>query len=118
GTDAIGLIAQTDISVGFFSEDNLRIDASVIAQNGRVGRYYYPNRSGYAQSPAGCASYVYRDTLTLFGSLASNNRYGFAYTDGTGYLFRNLNFDSNLFYAPPPNFPTVGEYAIISWEEK
>lgn len=118
GSDAIGLIAQTDISVGFYSEDDLRVDASVIAQNGRVGRYYYPNRSWYPQSPAGCADYVYRDTLTLFGSLASNNRYGFAYTDGTGYQFRNLNFDSNLFYAPPPNFPTVGEYSIISWEEK
>ncbi|MFA6524733.1 MAG: pilus assembly PilX N-terminal domain-containing protein [Patescibacteria group bacterium] len=118
GSDVIGLIAQTDVSVGFYSEDNLRIDAAVIAQNGRVGRYYYADRSGYTQNPAGCASNVYRDTLTLFGSLASNQRYGFAYTDGTGYEFRNLDFDSNLYYAPPPNFPTVGEYTIISWEEK
>ncbi|MFA6391442.1 MAG: pilus assembly PilX N-terminal domain-containing protein [Patescibacteria group bacterium] len=118
GTDVIGLIAQTDISVGFYSEDNLRIDAAVIAQNGRVGRYYYADRSGYTQNPAGCANNVYRDTLTLFGSLATNQRYGFAYTDGTGYEFRNLDFDSNLYFAPPPNFPTLGEYSIISWEEK
>jgi hypothetical protein len=41
GTDTIGLIAQKNINVGLFSEDDLRIDAAIIAQNGRAGRYYY-----------------------------------------------------------------------------
>lgn len=118
GTDVIGLIAQTDVSTGFYSEDNLRIDAAMIAQKGRIGRYYYQDRTGLRQSPTNCANNVYRDTLTLFGSIATNLRYGFAYTDNTGYETRNLNFDPSLYYAPPPNFPTLGEYSIISWEEK
>jgi Tfp pilus assembly protein PilX len=58
-----------------------------------------------------------RDTITINGSIATNLRYGFAYTDGTGYIHRNLNFDNNLVYFPPPYFPTGTEYAIDLWEE-
>src|SRR3989338_3294862 len=36
GSDVIGLIAQGNINVGLVSEDDLRIDAALIAQNGRV----------------------------------------------------------------------------------
>lgn len=118
GNDIIGLIAADNISVGFYSEDDLEIDAALIAQNGRVGRYYYANRSGYQQNPPNCASNVYRNQISVYGSIATNQRYGFAYTDGTGYQIRNLNFDPNLIYFPPPHFPTTGEYTIISWEER
>jgi len=108
GTDAIGLIAQRNISVGQYSEDNLRIDAALIAKSGRIGREYY----GW-----GCTSYT-RDTIIVYGSLATNGRYGFAYTDGTGYQIRNLIYDNNLTFAPPPHFPTTGEYTFISWKEE
>lgn len=125
GSDTIGLIAQRDISVGFYSEDDLIIDGALIAQTGRVGRYYYadynliptrynPNNCG-GNLPAG---YIQRSQLTLHGSIATHNRYGFAYTDGTGYLIRNLIYDENLLYGPPPSFPTTGEYSMISWEEQ
>ena len=118
GEDVIGLLAQTNVAVGFYSEDDLEIDAALIAQKGAVKRFYYPNRSSYQQNPANCASNVYRDVLTLYGAIATNERYGFAYTDGTGYDLRHLNFDPNLTYGPPPSFPTTGEYTIISWEQK
>ncbi len=125
GQDAIGLIAQQDISVGFYSEDNLEIDAAVIAQKGRVGRYYYQDHDLAANryNPNNCggnlpAGYIHRTTLTLRGSIATHDRYGFAYTDGTGYLNRNLYFDEHLVYGPPPSFPTTGEYVMISWEEQ
>lgn len=118
GRDAIGLIAQTDVSVGFYSEDDLQIDAALIAQNGRAGRYYYSPRSGAQFNPAGCNQYVWRQQLTLNGSIATNLRYGFAYTDGTGYQIRNLNFDQHLTFGPPPSFPTTGQYTIISLEEQ
>jgi hypothetical protein len=50
--------------------------------------------------------------------LASKERYGFAYTDGTGYITRNINYDANLLYNPPPFFPlTSDEYEVVSWEE-
>ena len=108
GTDAIGLIAQGDISVGRYSEDNLQVDAAMIAKDGRIGReYYYPS----------CSNSI-RDTITVNGSLATNQRYGFAWTDGTGYQIRNLNYDNNLTFAPPPHFPTTGEYTFISWKEE
>ena len=109
GQDVIGLIAQGNINVGMVSEDDLRIDAALIAQTGRIGRHYYPS---------GCSPYNVRSTITLWGMIASNQRYGFAYTDGNGYQTRNLNYDGNLLYGPPPNFPlTTDQYITISWEE-
>jgi len=118
GTDAIGLIAQTDVSAGYYSEDDIQIDGALIAQKGRVGRYYYAPHPGANYSPNGCEANIYRDTLTLNGSIATNQRYGFAYTDGTGYAKRNLNFDTNMVFAPPPFFPTTGEYTVLAWEER
>lgn len=113
GSAALGLIAQKDISVGLFSEDNLEIDAALLAQTGRVGRAYYPSACSNA--------YYRRDTITVFGAIATKKRYGFAWSCGgvicSGYTNRNLNFDSNLTYTPPPSFPTSGEYRFISWEE-
>jgi hypothetical protein len=41
GDDVIGLVAQNNINVGLVSSDTIRIDAALIAQNGRTGRYYY-----------------------------------------------------------------------------
>lgn len=115
GTDVVALIAQGDINVGLFSEDDLRIDAALIAQNGRVGRYYYRPPSGFSQR---CSPNHVRDSITLFGMIASNERYGFAYTDGTGYGVREINYDANLLYGPPPSFPlTSDQYEILSWEE-
>ncbi len=110
GTDSIALIAQNNVLVGINSDDFLEIDAALVAQNGFVGRYYY--------SKAHCSLFQTRDTLTLYGIIASNLRYGFAYTDGTGYDTRNIIYDTNLLYSPPPSFPLSGDqYQIISWEE-
>jgi hypothetical protein len=108
GTDSIGLIAQRNITVGLYSEDDLQIDAALIAKEGRIGRNYFASS---------CGSEYIRDTITINGSLATKERYGFAYTDGTGYQNKNLNYDSNLTFIPPPHFPTTGEYTFISWRE-
>jgi hypothetical protein len=109
GQDSIALIAQKNINVGMISEDDLRIDAALVAQNGRVGRFYYEND---------CDPYHDRNTLTLFGMIASSQRYGFAYTDGTGYDTRNIIYDASMLYAPPPSFPLTSEpYQVISWKE-
>jgi type II secretory pathway pseudopilin PulG len=109
GTDTIGLIAQGNVSIGLMSSDTLRIDAALIAQNGRIGRNYFSNDCG--------ATYV-RDSITLYGMIATNGRYGFAYTDGTGYDDRVIVYDGNLLYAPPPSFPLISnQYTTLSWEE-
>ncbi len=111
GTDAIGLIGQDGVMVGMVSEDDLKIDAALIAQNGKVGRFYYNDGSG-------TCTYKNPTLLSLFGMIASYGRYGFAYTDGTGYTTRHISYDANLLYAPPPNFPlTSDQYSILSWQE-
>jgi len=109
GTDAIALIAQKNINTGLYSEDNLEIDAALVAQKGRVGRFYYES---------GCSPYDDRNQLDLYGMIATNERYGFAYTDNSGYETRNITYDANLLYGPPPEFPlTSDQYEIVSWEE-
>jgi hypothetical protein len=109
GRDVVSLIAQNNFNVGLFSLDTLRVDAALVAQNGRAGRYYY-NSS--------CNPNNVRTTLTLYGMIASTLRYGFAYTDNTGYLNRNIVYDGNLLYSPPPSFPqTSDQYTILSWQE-
>ncbi|MEK7540957.1 MAG: hypothetical protein AAB529_01835 [Patescibacteria group bacterium] len=109
GQDVVALIAQGNINIGMTSENDLRVDAALIAQNGRVGRYYYSSN---------CSPYHIRQTITLYGMIGTNQRYGFAYTDGTGYQVRQFNYDGNFLYNPPPSFPlTSDQYTILSWEE-
>jgi hypothetical protein len=110
GQDVIGLIAQNNFNVGLYSENDLQIDGALIAKNGRVGRYYYGSS---------CGSEYKRSKLTLFGMIATSQRYGFAYVDDTGYDIRNITYDGSLLYGPPPSFPlTSDQYQIISWREK
>ncbi|MBI3115570.1 MAG: hypothetical protein HYZ09_03740 [Candidatus Kerfeldbacteria bacterium] len=121
GTDAIGLIAQNNFSTGLFSEDDLQIDAAIIAQRGRAGRYYYgvPTAFGPYYSPSGCGTgYYNRAVFTNNGAITTNRRYGWAYTDGTGYAIRNLNWDADLQFAPPPFFPTTGSFDVLNWDEE
>ncbi len=110
GPDILGLIAQNDISIGLYSDDNLEVDAALLAQRGRVGRDYY-------SAPLSPVDYVHRHSITTYGSIVTAQRYGFAWTDGTGYNIRNLYFDNNLIYYPPPFFPTGDKYQIDLWQE-
>ena len=112
GRDVLGLVADGNIEVILNSENDLRIDAAMIAQEGKVGRGQH--------TPWWCFSSSCRDikdTITVYGAIASNIRYGFAYTDGSGYQKRDLIFDNNLLYNPPPYFPTGSEYLLDLWEE-
>lgn len=109
GTDTIALIAQGNITAGLDSLDTYEVDAALMAQNGRIGRYLYSSN---------CGSGYNRTAITLYGMLASSDRYGFSYTNGTGYDIRNIIYDGNLLYAPPPSFPlTSNQYSTISWNE-
>ncbi len=113
GSDVLGLIAQNNVTIGLISEDQLIIDAALVAQTGRVGRDYYT----YTDDP----SYYLRDTITVNGAIATNRRYGFAWVCGgthcSGYINRNIIYDNNLLYFPPPFFPTGDHYSIDMWEE-
>jgi hypothetical protein len=108
GTDSIGLISQGNVLIGLVSNDTLRVDAAVIAQNGFIGRYSYTSD---------CSPYYIRTLFTAYGMLASNQRSGFWYGDN-GYQTRKYIYDANLLYAPPPSFPlTSDQYTTLSWQE-
>lgn len=114
GADVIGLIAQGDFTVGWVSEDDLKIDAAIVAQSRRIGRNYY--RPPDTNQPR-CSPYDTRSVITMYGILASYDEYGMSYTDGSGYQKRNIIYDPNLLFSPPPDFPSGSQYEQISWEE-
>lgn len=108
GSDTIALIAQNNINVGYASDNNLTIDAALIAQNGWIGRYYYGSS---------CGSSYTRNQLTTLGMMGTNLRSAFFY-GASGYNNRTYNYDANLLYGPPPSFPlTTDQYSLISWQE-
>jgi hypothetical protein len=102
GSDVLGLVSDNNIEIIENSDTNLEIDGALLAVDGRVGRENYGGT---------------RNSITVYGAIATNQRYGFAYTDGTGYQIRNLNYDNNLMYLPPPYFPTGTQYLMDLWEE-
>jgi hypothetical protein len=109
GSDVISLISQGNVLVGEVSQTNLTVDGALVAQNGEVGRQYY--------DPYYCSPYGDRNSLTLDGMIASDVRYGFAYTDNSGYATRTINYDNNLLYGPPPSFPLASsQYSTIGWD--
>jgi len=109
GQDVIGLIAQKDIIIGLVSEDDLRVDAAMIAQNGRLIRNSYPWSACKTSK---------RTLFTSYGMIGTNLRSGLYYSDSNGYLSRRYIYDSNLLYGPPPSFPlTSDQYETISWKE-
>jgi len=110
GTDTLGLVAQGDIAIGLHSEDLLRIDSAIIAKNGRLKRFYYTGPK--------CEPYDVRQSLTVYGSIASKEEIVTSWTDGTGYQNIDVAYDANLLYNPPPFFPlTSNIYETISWED-
>jgi hypothetical protein len=109
GTDALALIAQNNMNVGLIASSTLRIDAAIIALNGRIGRYSYSSN---------CGSNSTRTLLTTYGMLGTALRPAFYYSGSNGYQSRSYIYDSNLLYAPPPNFPlTTDQYTQVSWDE-
>lgn len=109
GRDAIGLIAQNNITIGLKSADNLRVDAALVAQSGRIGRYSYNSK---------CGDEKQRASLESFGMLASNKRPQLYYAADDGYQDFTYRYDGNLLFGPPPSFPPSGSQIVpISWDE-
>lgn len=111
-SSVIGLIAQNDILLGLGSNNNLEIDAAMIAINGKIGRVDYPNY---------CTGNI-KNSLKIFGSMVVNSGYGFSYYNDSGVLTSgyqsiDLTYDAGLKLIPPPHFPLTGEYSFLSWRE-
>ena len=114
----LGLISQSDILIPLYSPNRLEIKAALLAQKGRVFRYYYPP---WPWEPY--KTYAIRDYIETYGSIITNKMWTFTWIDGwgnviSGYRETEMSYNPDLIYEPPPYFPTHGEYEIFQWEEK
>jgi hypothetical protein len=110
-------IAEDDIDVGLVVPNNMRADGIYIAQNGRFGRNHYTAAS---LSPNTLDPYVFRGTLTQYGSVISNGRVGTQWTSGgvmvSGFANRINSFDLNQVSNPPPITPETSDvYTFKDW---
>jgi len=113
GQHALGLIAHNDIVMGRDIPTNYEINGALMAQEGKVIRH------GYSQSCSSSPNAV-RNSLTIYGSILSNQKsyWNYGTAPDSGFITRTITYDANLLYAPPPYFPTDGEYEFISWKEE
>src|SRR3989339_144187 len=98
GTDSFGLIAQRNVIIGAYAEDDLEIHAALLA---KTGHRWCP----YTLSPI-------KNRLAIYGATASYLR---PQTSGC-FTNREYHYDNNLTFSPPPHYPTTGEYTFISWK--
>lgn len=113
GADILGLLAQKNI---YFTRDvptNFQIDAILMAQSGKIIRY------GYLSS-CGSTTGAVKNKLTINGSIISYNKsyWNYGTSPTSGFITREINYDPHVLYAPPPYFPTSGDYEFVSWKEE
>jgi len=113
--DVLGVIAQNDIYFVRDLPDDFRIDGALLSQKGRIIRH------GYFWWCGGWGSDAVKDSLTIYGALISKENSYWNYEGEppeSGFITRTITYDGRLLYAPPPYFPTTGEYEFISWKEE
>jgi len=108
GSDAIGLIAQKDVHVADYAPSTLELDGALLAQKGHV----------WVDSNA-----PVKTKITVFGAIASYDYWTWTWVNNfnavtAGYTNTETDFDSNLIYAPPPQYPTTGNYSVLNWREQ
>lgn len=107
GSNTLGLLAQKDFLVTYFSPSNLEIDAALVAQNGSAQRFYFPGDI--------------KNTITVYGSVITYGQWTWSWVNGSnqtvsGYPNTNTIYDGALLYSPPPSFPlSTAGYQQISW---
>ena len=115
GSAALGLIAQKDVLIPLYSPEQLEIDAAMLAQSGHCFRYYYPS-SWYGE-------HAVKDRIEIWGSVISNTIWTWSWVSSaegpvvSGYDETETTYDPYLTYGPPPQFPNMGEYEVITWRE-
>lgn len=122
GTSALGLIAQNNITFSLGVPQTFEVDGALLAQNGRVLRHNYKYQ-GCSMLPE-----AVRQNLIMYGSLISNQKsywnygnsiiIGFGNGPVSGFMQRDVTYDPNLLFQPPPYFPSEQTLTQISWEEQ
>lgn len=120
GGHRLGIISQNDIVMGIYIPEKFEINGAILAQNGRVIRHHY---NYFGCRSGGQGRHSQKNEFNFFGSLISNQRSYWNFSSGpgspaSGFVKSTLDYDSNLFYDPPPYFPTSGTYEFLSWSEE
>ena len=115
----LGLIAQKNIQITLYSDDDLIIEAAMLAQKGHICRWYYPHISWLQPYK----DYAIRNSITTFGSTISYGEWTYSYVNWSnqivsGYQNTNSNYDASLTFDPPPYFPVDGDFQTIQWVEE
>ncbi|GIW68802.1 MAG: hypothetical protein KatS3mg100_296 [Candidatus Parcubacteria bacterium] len=116
--DGLAAVAEGNVLIPLLSPDLMTLRGVFIAQRGWFGRkHYHPAYLSSAYDP-----YVFRDYLSVQGSVVSNGRVGTKWSCGgsycSGYNERVNAYDRQLAIHPPPLVPTVREEtALIEWRE-
>lgn len=123
GSSGLTVVAEEDILVPLLSPEDMVLNGIFIAQNGQFGRHYYTT-SGGRQVPSAYDSYVQQNSLSITGTIVSNERVGTKWVTGggvfvSGYDNRINSYDQILANDPPPFTPYVSsEYEFIEWRDE
>lgn len=114
GHSQLGLFAQNNIYYALNIPNNFEINGALLASKGRIIRHHYHYGS--------CSNYsnAVRNNLTIYGAIISNQKsyWNFGTGPASGFVNREVTYDPQLYFQPPPYFPTQGEYEFILWEER
>lgn len=140
GSDSFALLAEQDILIPLCSPggggdtvDNplcgrsgtttrMTMRGVFVAQNGRIGRNYYPQSKKNGNKWESYKPWCFRDDLLIYGSVVSRKRVGTKWICEWGYCSgyedRTNYFDQKLATNPPPLLPYISpDLKIVSWEE-
>ncbi|MGA2140572.1 MAG: hypothetical protein ABSH14_17080 [Verrucomicrobiia bacterium] len=113
-TDALGLIAMSDVWVGSTAPNNLQIHAAIMATGVKAGVDGSFGVTGYDSGPS-------RGILTVYGGIVQEIRGAVGTGSGgastTGYS-KNYSYDSRFITKPPPYYPTISnQLSFAQWSE-
>lgn len=112
-SDILGLISQSDIYFSRDVPDYFQVDAILMSQKGKIIRHGYFDWCGDESAAV-------KQKLTINGSIISYFKSYWNFGEGpeSGFIERELNFNSCTLINPPPYFPSSNDYQFISWKEK
>ncbi len=109
-------VAEDDVLIGIDVPEVMEVNGIFVAQNGRFGRDFYDSGDVSAAD-------VFKDELTIHGTIVSNERVGTKWTCGgtycSGFETRFNSYDRDLVEDPPPLAPeTSADYRFIEWRQE
>lgn len=113
GSSVLGLVSQNNVFIARDVPEYFNVDAVLMAQSGKVIRHGYFDWCGGTEGAV-------KEKFTINGSIISyfKSYWNFGTAPDSGFRVREINYDSNALYNPPPYYPTQGEYEFISWTEE